>query len=429
MYNVEAEKAIVGYLLMGREEAGYIFSVLHEEHFYSREMKDIFATARGMFEKGEEISAPMLAGKFNPALLGELMGLSCMGHQLENYCKVVRKAYSHRQLIAVLGNAKIDAAKTDEPEQLIGKITEELTGLVLDGRPNYINNRDMLNRVMQDVEEKTEGHGVTGIPTGFPDLDKMIYGLRKKHLVFLAACPKMGKTAISVELITNVASQGYAGLFFSMEMTLEEIGGRQISSAGNIDNTRLQRGNLTNEEYEKLVNVVGELAAGNIGWVERGGLTTTEIKAIARQYKSKHGLDFMVVDQLDKIATKIYPGENKTDAIKRVVVALKQMAQELDCCVLVLCQLLDKVVSDRPIPRPQYGDEKGSSAPAEDADILMYLWRPEFYWPGQYQGMAELIVARQRAGPAGAIWLYWRPKFTKFSSATRDSWPKEIKPG
>lgn len=431
MYNIEAEKKVVGYLLLEEEVAAYLFSELKEDHFYSSELREIFAAARQLFEKGEEVSAPMLSTKFNAAKLAELMGQACMSHQLEGYCKVIRKTAAHRQLQVLLSNYRIEAQKTDEPEQLIGKLTEELTGLILDGRPSFISSEELIDRVLQGVEERMEGkRGVVGISTGYSELDRRIYGFQRKHLVFLAAVPKQGKTSMALEFLGNVAGQGYSGLFFSLEMGLEEVGARQISSHGQIDGSSLQRGILAAEDMQRLFDTAQEIASRQIGWVDRPGLNTTEVKAICRQYKNRHGLDFVVIDQLDKLSARIYPGENQSDAIKRNVVALKQIAQELDCTVLVLCQLLDKVVSVRNPPRPQHGDEKGSSAPSEDADVVLYLWRPEFYWPDNaaYKGKAEIIIARQRAGPTGSIWLTWIPRFTKFASMPRDDWPKEVKP-
>lgn len=424
--NLEAERQVAGYLLVERDEIPYIFSTLKEEHFYDEKYRNLFKAAREMFDQGESISAPVLADKFNPTWLAELMNNACMSYQVETLCKSIRKKAAHRRLVSVLNSYREEITTTDEPETVASRLSGELAGILLDGRPGFVTNDELMDRVLDSIELRMQGKGTTGIGTGFPDLDKLTGGWQRQHLVFLGAVPKMGKTASATGFLINVARQGYSGLYFSLEMSLEEMGDRQVSSCSGVENTSLRLGRLDGERFQRIVDVAGELSGMKIGWVDRAGFTVTEVKAICRQYQMKYGLDFVVIDQLDKLECRVYPGENQTDAIKRNVTALKMMAQEFNCTVLCLCQLLDKVVSVRAVPRPQAGDEKGSSAPSEDADIVMFMWRPEFYWPGRYAGMAELIISRQRTGPSGSIWLTWKPSITKFYSMPREDWPRGV---
>lgn len=425
--NPEAEKQILGYLLNEHNEAPYIFETLKTDHFYKELHQDLFSEMKKCFDKGESINAIVLSEKFNPSFIAMTMNSACMGHQVETLCNNIYKNSNHRKLIALLNTCRHEAETAEEPEEVINKLGEGLSGIVLGKRDSYILSAVLMDRVMANIEGRKEGTISTGIPTGFEDLDQKIHGWQKQHLVFLGAVPKMGKTALALEFANNLAKHNFSALYFTLEMSLEEMGERQLSSVGEIRGQAIATGRIRDDQINNVFAVANRIADYKMGWVDRGGISVTEIKSICRQYKAKHGLDFVVIDQLDKIEKTVYAGENDANAMKRVTTQLKSMAQELDCTVLCLCQLLDKVVSARPIPRPQHGDEKGSSAPSEDADIVMFLWRPEFYFEGMHRGMAELIIARQRTGPAGAVWFTWRPEITKFNSMPRAEWPKEIK--
>ena len=426
--NPEAERHVLGYLLNEGQEAPYIFQLLKPDHFYEKRHQEMFTEMRRSFDNSEDINAVVYAEKFDPALIAEMMNAACMGHQVETLCKNIYKNAQHRRLISLLNNSKVEAERTENPETVINRVGEELTQLALSGpRENYITSESLMNRFLENLQGRTDGTVTTGIKTGFSDLDFKVQGWQKQHLVFLGAVPKMGKTALGLEFANHLVKNGHSALYFTLEMSLDEMGERQVSSVGEIKGGSLRSGKMDTETMDRANETVSDIARYKMGWVDRGGISTTEIKAICRQFKMKHGLDFVVIDQLDKIEKNLYPGENDTNAIKRVTTQLKIMAQELDCTVLCLCQLLDKIVSARPIPRPQHGDEKGSSAPSEDADILMFLWRPEFYFEGYYQGMAELIIARQRTGPSGSVWFTWRPEITKFSAMPRQDWPEEVR--
>ena len=425
-YNLEAERQILGYLLNENEQTPFIFQSLKADHFYEKRHRDMFQAAKRLFDSEGGVNAAVLSDTFDAVFIAGLISNSCMSHQVEAICKNIKKNAMHRSLISTLNTYRHEAETTDEPDEVINKLSENLTGLTLEQKTGYIMSDDLMNKVMANIEGRMNGSIKTGIPTGFIDLDEKTQGWQKQHLVFLGAVPKMGKTSLALEFATNVAYKGYSSLYFTLEMSLEEMGDRQLSSSGEVHGTRIRTGKISREEQERALKTASEIGEYKMGWVDRGGISVTEIKAICRQYQTKHGLDFVVIDQLDKIDRTVYPGENDANAMKRITTQLKIMAKELDCTVLCLCQLLDKVVSARQIPRPQHGDEKGSSAPSEDADIVMFLWRPEFYFEGQYPGMAELIIARQRVGPAGVVWFTWRPDYTKFASMPKDCWPGKI---
>ena len=424
--NLEAEKQILGYLLNEDEETPYIFQLLKPDDLYEQQHRSLFKAAKDAWDVGEGINAVLLSEKFDPAFIGDIMNSGCMSHHVESLCRSIKRLSTHRRLLSILNTNKAEAENADDPEAVINATAEQLSSLATGDRRSYITNEELMEKALQQLESRANTSEITGIPTGFIDLDEKTQGWQKQHLVFLGAVPKMGKTSLALEFALNVAAQNYSSLYFTLEMSAEEMADRQISSQGEIKSSHIRSGRLRRDDFHKAINVATGLSTHNLGWVDRGSVSVTEIKAICRQYKNKYGLDFVVIDQLDKIERSIYQGENDANAMKRITTQLKIMAKELDCTVLCLCQLLDKVVSARPVPRPQHGDEKGSSAPSEDADIVMFLWRPEFYFENQYEGMAELFIARQRSGPSASIWVTWRPEITKFLPMPKDCWPDEV---
>jgi replicative DNA helicase len=209
-------------------------------------------------------------------------------------------------------------------------------------------------------------------------------------------------------------------------MMPEEIADRQFSSAAMVDAQKIKNGRLKPEDWKKIVAAAGTLSEKPIGWVKKAGLTVTQIKAICRRFQAEHGLGLVIIDQLDKIAERPFPGEKRTDTIGRTTRALKLMAMDLQVPVICLVQLLDKEVSKRAVPRPGPGDVRDSSFPEQDADIMLYMWRPSFYWPDkqQYKNRAEIIVGRQRSGPTGSIWVTWMPEYVAFANLPWEQWPK-----
>ena len=424
--NVEAERQVLGLLIMEPENAPQAMARLTDKEFYDQYNRKLFRAIKELFDSNKSINLGNLSEyEFKPYELTEIANEACVPSQAEQLSDLIKNHAIHRDLIVNLKQFTQDSMNAEDPQKFIDEVTDKLTGLITHRESDYKTNYDLMMEIMDNLEARQEGGGVTGIPTDFYDLDNLTAGLHRKQLIFLFAVPKMGKSAIALDIMINIAKKGYSGLYTTLEMPSNELGDRQIAMESKVNSNKIRTGKI-NQDFKQLMTSASELSKLKIGWIEKPGITITELKAVARRYKMEHGLDFLVVDQLDKLATKIKSGENNSDAIKRNTVALKVLAQELDCTVLCLGQLLDKQVSNRETPRPRHGDEKGSSAPSEDADMVMYLWRPEFYWPEKYKGMAELIIARQRGGPTGSIWLTWQPQFTKFQNMPREEWPEEV---
>ena len=429
--NIEAEQAVLGCALMMPEKIpALLLSAIKKEHFYLPRHKQIYLAIKTLFDKEKDCSIPLVSDQgIDPGELIICAEKACLEHQLESHCENIKNHARRRQLMLYTQDFLKKIKEEKDSKKLITDMSETLYSLMeeKDGQ-EYVMNEEVIKNVVNIVENRHKQKDLRGIPSGFPDLDNIVGGWQPGHLIFLLAVPKMGKSSMALEFALNTAEQDKSVLYFSLEMSKEEMGERQFANRQKIDTQKLLTGDL-GSDWCSFVQGYDKLHWLKIGWVERPRITTTEIKAVCRRFEREQGLDLVIIDQLNKIDLQMKPKENKTDAIERVSNDLKVMAQNMKIPVICLHQLLDKTISTRHIPRPQLGDERDSSAPAQEADVLMYLWRPEFYWRDKYKNQAELIIARQRSGVSNtSIWLTWIPKHVALRSMPKDEWPKEVKP-
>jgi len=429
--NIEAEQAVLGCALMMPEKIpAFLLSIIKKEHFYLPIHRQIYAGIKALFDKGKDCSIPSVSDLgVDPGELIICAEKACLEHQVGDYCENIKNHAMRRQLILYTREFLKKIKEEKDSKKLIVDMSETLYSLMEEkDSQEYVMNEEVLKNVVEIVEKRHKQKDLRGMPSGFPDLDNIVGGWQPGHLIFLMAVPKMGKSSMALEFALNTTEQGKSVLYFSLEMSKEEMGERQFANRQKIETNKLLTGDL-GDDWCSFVQGYDKLHRLKIGWVEKPRMTTTEIKAVCRRFEREQGLDLVIIDQLNKIDLQMKSKENKTDAIERVSNDLKVMARNMSVPVICLHQLLDKAVSIRHIPRPQLGDERDSSAPAQEADVLMYLWRPEFYWRGKYKNQAELIIARQRSGASNtSIWLTWIPKHVAFRSMPKNEWPEEIKP-
>ncbi|MCL6635497.1 MAG: AAA family ATPase, partial [Peptococcaceae bacterium] len=356
--------------------------------------------------------------------LAQLAEVACIPSQLDTYVRMVKEASIRRKLISFSRLAAHKSTENAPLEQVLSDVENAWFELTKEQSTDYEMNHQVMLKTLKIIEDRYRRKGITGVKTGFPELDNVTGGWQPGQLIFLGAVPKMGKTSMGQHFAIN---SGVPTLFFTLEMLPEEIGDRQISAAAKVDGKDIRTGRLDAEQWQAVTAASAELSGKPIGWVKKSDITVTEMRAVCRRFQAEHGLGLVVIDQLDKIREKAYPGEKKTDTIGRVTKQLKNMARDLEVPVICLVQLLDKQVTSRSTPRPTFGDIRDSSCPEQDGDVIMFLWRPEFYFPQkqQFKGKAEIIVARQRAGPPASVWVWWEPRFTSFADMARALWPKE----
>ena len=270
--------------------------------------------------------------------------------------------------------------------------------------------RDALKKMIERVDRMHSGTEVA-TSTGFADLDKKIIGLGAGDMVVVAGRPAMGKTAFALQIATNV-SETEPVLVFSLEMGAEQLAQRQAATVGKIDLMALRSGNLSEEDWNRLTYAMGKLKERPMFIDDRGGLTMNQIRARARQTKRKHGLGLIVVDYIQLIHGD---GNNRVDVVSEISRGMKAMARELGVPVIALSQLSRKV-EDRTDKRPQMSDLRESGAIEQDADLILMLYRDDYYNPdSQWKGVAECIVAKQRSGPTGMIPLTFIAEHAQFA--------------
>lgn len=429
-HNDEAERQVIGGLVFDPSLAAEIASQLKPEDFYDGSCRKCYEVILQDFQAGREVTPLTVAekAKQDPSWIIDAMAGTIGPIQVREYVRLVKEHSRRRQIIRLASEAAQKARDTTTGEEglaaVLNELQQELFAATKGEGEDWEMNLSLITRHFATIEKRKGTNGVTGIPSGFPDLDKLTAGWQPGQLIFLGAVPKMGKTSMALHFALH---SKVPTLFFTLEMLPEEIADRQFASVGKIPAQKIKTGNLRDEDWPKLVEAGGKLAEAPLGWVKKAGLTVTQMKAICRRFQAEHGLGLVVIDQLDKIYEKPLHDENRSDTIGRTTRALKIMAMDLQVPVICLLQLLDKQVSKRAVPRPAPGDVRDSSYPEQDADLMLYLWRPSFYWPNkkQYENKAEVIISRQRSGAAGSVWLTWLPEYTAFGNLPWTEWPQE----
>ncbi len=429
-HNEQAEQQVIGGLVFDPSLVAEIANQLKPEDFYDGRCRRCYEVILQDFQAGREITPLTVAEKAqqDSGWIIDAMTATIGPTQVREYTKLVKEHSQRRQIIRLASEAIQKACDTSTGEDGLVEVLNELQQGVFtaskgDGE-DWEMNSSLITRHFSIIEKRKGLNGVTGVTSGFPDVDKLTAGWQPGQLIFLGAVPKMGKTSIALYFALH---SKVPTLFFTLEMLPEEIADRQFASVAKISAQKIKTGNLKDEDWYKMVEAGGKLADVPLGWVKKPGLTVAQIKAICRRFQMEHGLGLVIIDQLDKIYEKPRYEEKQTETIGRTTHALKSMAMDLEIPVICLVQLLDKEVSKRAVPRPGPGDVRGSSYPEQDCDLMLYLWRPSFYWPNkkQYENKAEVIISRQRSGATGSVWVTWLPDYTAFENLPWTEWPEE----
>lgn len=428
-HNLDAEIAVLGAVLFRPTLANEVISKLKTDDFYAQSSRAAFEAICTLSAQNKDISpitvADATGGKVATVDLLQMADQSvATAETIGTYIDMVRESSIRRQVIAFARKAQAQAQEGDSLEDILSAIESDWFSITSEQSADWEINRDLVIRHMGTLEERYEKKGITGVSTGFPELDRVTGGWGPGHLIFLGATPKMGKTSMAMHFALHA---GVPVLFFTLEMLPEELVDRQISAVGRVDGQALKTGLIGEYQWQQIHDAGNQLVKLPIGWVKKSGLTVTKIKAVCRRFQAQHGLGLVIIDQLDKIYERRERGETEVAATARITRGLKNLANDLRVPVICLVQLLDKEVVKRKTPRPTHGDIRGSSCPDQDGDVILYLWRPEFYWHNrpQFKGKAEIIVARQRSGPPASVWVKWEPRYTLFGQLAREEWLKE----
>jgi replicative DNA helicase len=434
-HSIEAESSVLGGLLLDNAAWDRVGDLLTDQDFYRFEHRMIYA-AIGVLINGSKPADVItvfeqLQSQGKAEEVGGLGYLNSLAQyvpsagNIRRYAEIVRERSILRKLVTASDEISTNAfnpkgrpvaAILDEAEQKIFNIGEEGARTKQGFQSMDTLVVDLLDRVQEMADNPND---VTGVPTGFYDLDRMTAGFQAGDLIVLAARPSMGKTALAINIAEHVAlNEGLPVAVFSMEMGAAQLAVRIVGSIGRIDQSHLRTGKLTDEEWPRLTEAIEKLRTISLHIDESAGLTSSELRANARRLSRQCGkLGLIVVDYLQLMSGSSSDGENRATELGEISRGLKMLARELQCPVIALSQL-NRSVEQRPDKRPMMSDLRESGAIEQDADIIMFIYRDEYYTKDACKepGVAEVIIAKQRNGPTGVVKLAFMNKITKFES-------------
>ncbi len=434
-HSIEAESSVIGGLLLDNGAWDRVSDLLSEGDFYRYEHRLVYAALGVLINASKPADVitvfEQLQGQGKAEGIGGLAYLNSLAQyvpsasNIRRYAEIVRERAILRKLVSasdeIATNAfnpkgRLVASILDEAEQKIFNIGEEGSRMKRGFQTMDTLVVDLLDRVQEMADNPND---VTGVPTGFYDLDRMTSGLQAGDLIVLAARPSMGKTAFAINIAEHVAlKEGLPVAVFSMEMGAAQLAVRIVGSIGRIDQGHLRTGKLTDEEWPRLTEAIEKLRNISLHIDETAGLTASELRANARRLARQCGkLGLIVVDYLQLMSGSSGDNENRATELGEISRGLKMLAKELQCPVIALSQL-NRSVETRPDKRPMMSDLRESGAIEQDADIIMFIYRDEYYTKDACKepGVAEIIIAKQRNGPTGVCKLAFIRQLTRFES-------------
>jgi len=430
--SIEAEQSVLGAMLLDKEAISVAAEILEGEDFYREVHSEIFQAVVSIFNDGEPVDLITLTDRLKsrktieaiggPAYLAKLMDVVPITHNIGYYAKIVKEKSILRKLIKssniivskCYDNAEDPASIVDEAEKSIFDISLSRS------TQGFIPIKKILASNFDRIEELYLNKGkITGVPTGFADLDSKLSGLQKSDLILIASRPSMGKSSLMMNIVQNASvKEKFPAAIFSLEMSKEQLSQRLLCSEALIDAHRLRTGDITEDEWIKLARAMGILSDKPIFIDDTPAITVTEMRAKCRRLKIEHGLGLVLVDYLQLMqGSGRY--DNRQQEISDISRSLKALAKELEVPVVALSQL-SRAPEMRADHRPILSDLRESGAIEQDADVVMFLYRDEYYHPDtEKRNIGEVIIAKQRNGPTGIVELVWLGQFTKFADKSK----------
>lgn len=431
-HDIDAEQSVIGSMIMDREAITIASEIVSGEDFYGRQYGVVFDAMVELNEEGKPVDPVTLQDRLRekdvPPEVGSLEFIRDLitavptSANIRYYAGIVAEKATLRRLIRLneeiantcyTGKESLEVILEDTEKRVFELVQRRNTG-------NFTPIRQVVMDAMDRIEKASRTKGnVTGIATGFIDLDYRTAGMQPSDLILIAARPSMGKTAFVLNIAQYVAfKQNQAVAIFSLEMSKEQLVNRLFSLESHVDSQHLRTGNLSDLEWEKLIESAGVIGQSNLIIDDTPGISISELRSKCRKYKLEHNLQMIIIDYL-----QLMSGSGRTDSrqqeISDISRSLKALARELNVPVIALSQL-SRAVEQRPDHRPMLSDLRESGAIEQDADVVMFIYRDDYYNKDtEKKGIAEIIIAKQRNGPIGTVELVWLPDFTKFANMER----------
>lgn len=432
--NLDAEKSLLGAVLIDEEVLADAAEITHANDFYDKNHGLIFAGMMRLFEKHKPVDLLTLTDELKRKDELEMVGGSAYLTELTNYVPTAAHASAYAEMVAqtavrrrlIKASGEISELGYDEStttQELLEKAEAELFSVSDQStKQDLVSLESILTDSFDRIEELSKNKGsLRGVRTGYRDLDNMTAGLQKSDLIILAARPAMGKTTLVTNLAYNVATiEKKPVLFFSLEMSKEQLVDRMLADASGVDSWNIRTGNLSDNDFAKLSEAMGEMAEAPIYIDDTPGLSVLEMRTKARRIAHENQLGLIIVDYLQLMQANGNHNGNRVQEVSEISRGLKLIARELNVPLIALSQLSRSVESRTP-PIPQLADLRESGSIEQDADIVSFIYRPGYYEPDnpEVQNITDLIIAKHRNGPVGKVQLYFHPERLRFMSLDR----------
>lgn len=428
-HSVEAEQSVLGAMLMDREAIMAASEIIDSEDFYQHQYGILFEAMLELYNEGKPADLITLQDRLRekdvpPEISSlefarDLLNAVPTSANIRYYAQIVQEKSMLRKMIKVteeiantcyLAKERVDDIMEDTEKKVFNLLQKRTSG-------DFVPIKDVVLNALDKIELASKNKGnVTGIPTGFVDLDYKTSGMQPSDLVLIAARPSMGKTAFVLNIAQHMAFKNDVTVaIFSLEMSKEQLVNRLFSLESKVDSQSIRTGNLSDDDWAKLIEGAGIIGKSNLIIDDTPGISVTELRSKCRKYKLEHNLGIIIIDYL-----QLMTGNKKTDSrqqeISDISRSLKEVARELNVPVIALSQL-SRAVEQRPDHRPMLSDLRESGAIEQDADVVMFIYRDDYYnKDSEKKNIAEIIIAKQRNGPIGTVELVWLPNYTKFAN-------------
>lgn len=433
-HSIEAEQSVIGSMIMDREAITVASELICGDDFYGKQYGVVFDTMVELNDEGKPVDLITLQDRLREKdvppevssleFIRDLITAVPTSANIKYYAGIVAEKATLRKLIRLneeiantcyAGKENLEVILEDTEKRVFELVQKRNTG-------EFVPIRQVVMNAMDKIEKASKSDGnVTGIATGFIDLDFRTAGMQPSDLILVAARPSMGKTAFVLNIAQHVAFKlNQTVAIFSLEMSKEQLVNRLFSLESRVDSQHLRTGNLSDAEWEKLIESAGVIGQSNLIIDDTPGISISELRSKCRKYKLEHDLKLIIIDYLQLMSGSGRGSDSRQQEISDISRSLKALARELNVPVVALSQL-SRAVEQRPDHRPMLSDLRESGAIEQDADVVMFIYRDDYYNKDtEKKGIAEIIIAKQRNGPIGTVELVWLPDYTKFANLKKN---------
>ncbi len=428
-HSLEAEGSVIGSMIMDKEAIVAASELLKEEDFYSKQYGALFDTMTDLYNEGKPVDLITLQEKlkeknlppevYSLEFISDLVTAVPTSANVKHYAEIVKEKAILRKLIKIneeiantcyLGKESLEKILFDTEKKIFGLLQNRVS-------EDFVPISQIVMNTLDKILAASRTHGtVTGIATGFTDLDYKMAGLQSSDLILIAARPSMGKTAFVLNIAQNVAfKQNLCTIIFSLEMSKEQLVNRLLSLESKVNSQLIRTGNMPDSDWDKLIEGAGIISDSPLIIDDTPGISISELRSKCRKYKLEYDLKLIIIDYL-QLMSGGGRSESRQQEISEISRSLKALARELNVPVIALSQL-SRAVEQRPEHRPMLSDLRESGAIEQDADVVMFLYRDDYYNKDtERKNISEIIIAKQRNGPIGTVELVWLPDYTKFAN-------------